>query len=468
MKNYYLSLILALFSLQASATHLMGGEILIHDLNNGQHVITMLVYRDTIGIPMDLTATFNFSGPNGQSFFTTTSYDSIISGNLLPMYPYGVEIYLFIDTVTLPSPGLWEVYWEDCCRNAAIQNLAAPLGNNMILKTSLLVDSVAPNSTPFFIVPAAIFLPLQTPWQYNPLPFDVDGDSLSWSLDTPLTKVNQYCAGYVDPSSDPSNPFSIDPVTGTISWTANNMGNFVASILVDQYRNGQWVGHIRRDMQFIVVNPGQGVPQWSGLTNFNRDSLGHFALDLVAGENFKLDIWGNHSDPTRTNDLEMGAFSEIFLDPANQANFQVLRSKLTKRIHGVFNWSPTVQQVRSEPYLITFRISDGYFTDDKTFKLNVNTAIGHKEYSSHNELKLYPSPADDLLVIEMDSQTSLDTKLSLFDITGRKVMPDRIWEMNSGANKMILETSSLRTGIYVLQFVGADGMTTSRSLMIEH
>ncbi len=127
MKNIYLSTLLILLSLQASATHLMGGEILIHDLHNGKHVVTLMAYRDTVGIPMALSATFNFSGPNGQSFSTTTDYDSIISGNLLPMYPYGVEIYLFIDTVIIPSPGLWEVSWSNCCRNAAIQNLSAPL-----------------------------------------------------------------------------------------------------------------------------------------------------------------------------------------------------------------------------------------------------------------------------------------------------------------------------------------------------
>ena len=468
MKNFYLSVLIALFSLQASATHLMGGEILIHDLNNGQHIITLLVYRDTIGIPMAQNATFNFSGPNGQSFSTTTPYDSVISGNLLPMYPYGVEIYLFIDTVTLPSPGLWEVYWEDCCRNAAIQNLSAPLSERMILKTSLLVDTVAPNSTPFFIVPAAIFLPLQTPWQYNPLPFDPDGDSLHWRLDTPLTRVNQYCAGYTAPSSDPSNPFSIDPVTGTISWTANNMGNFVASILVDQFRNGQWVGHIRRDMQFIVVNPGLGIPQWSGLSNFNKDSLGHYSFDLVAGENFKLDLWAKHSNPQRNDDLHMGAFSEVFLDASQQVDFKVYRNSMIKKIHGVFNWNPDLQSVRQEPYLISFRISDGYFTDDKTFKLKVNTAVGNREFSTQPGLSIYPSPADEMLVIELSGDMAGKSVLRLFDITGRQVMPEQLWHTERGDNRMVLETSGLRPGIYILQITDENGHNMTRSLSVDH
>lgn len=467
MKKIYLSAILVLLSLQTYATHLMGGEILIHDLNNGQHVVTLLVYRDTVGIPMDLTATFNFSGPNGQSFYTTTPYDSVISGNLLPMYPYGVEIYLFIDTVSLPALGMWEVYWEDCCRNGAIQNLSAPLSERMILKTSLMVDTI-PNSTPFFIVPAAIFLPLQTPWQYNPLPFDVDGDSLHWRLDTPLTRVNQYCAGYTDPSSDPSNPFSIDPVTGTISWTANNMGNFVASILVDQYRNGQWVGSIRRDMQFIVVNPGLGFPQWTGLGNFNKDSLGHFTFDLVAGEEFTLNLWAQHSNTQRMGDLDMGAFSEIFLDASNKATFDVYRSTIGRRIHGVFNWTPGFHNIREEAYLVSFRISDGFFTDDKTFRLKVNTAVSTEELNSGKAIQIYPNPANNMVFIDLRSDAPVKMKAHLYDITGREVMAAMEWALQNGSNRLLLSTTELNNGIYILQITDGSGRSLTRSLSIEH
>ena len=165
----------------------MGGEITMMDLGNRQYLVTLIAYRDTVGIPMATTATFEFNGPNSTTFSTTTPYDSIISGNLLPTYPYGTEIYLFMDTVTLPVDGLWTVSWVNCCRNGAIQNLSNPLSESMWLTTSLVTDSASSNSTPYFLVPAAIYLPINTSWQYNPLPFDLDGDSLYWSIDQPLT-----------------------------------------------------------------------------------------------------------------------------------------------------------------------------------------------------------------------------------------------------------------------------------------
>ena len=44
-------------------------------------------------------------------------------GGLLPFYPYGVEVYFFMSTITLPGPGEYTISWHQCCRNAAIQNL---------------------------------------------------------------------------------------------------------------------------------------------------------------------------------------------------------------------------------------------------------------------------------------------------------------------------------------------------------
>lgn len=180
MKKCILLSLFGLLSLvpKLQATHLMGGDIIVQQLSGLTYLVQLTTYRDTMGIPMQTTATFTFKNSSGTTILTTTTgYDTIISGNTLPMYPYGVEVYFFRDTVTLPSTGTFSVGWSDCCRNGAIQNLSSPLSESMFLQTDFTVDSI-PNSTPFFLVPAAIFLPVNTPWQYNPLPFDTNGDSL--------------------------------------------------------------------------------------------------------------------------------------------------------------------------------------------------------------------------------------------------------------------------------------------------
>lgn len=463
MKKLILSTFILLFAISgARATHLMGGEITMLDLGNNEYLITLITYRDTSGIPMSTTAQFNFTGPNNSSFTTSTHYDSIISGNLLPTYPYGTEIYLFMDTVTLPSHGLWTVTWTNCCRNGAIQNLSNPLNESMWLTTSLVTDSASSNSTPYFLVPAAIYLPVNTPWQYNPLPFDVDGDSLHWSIDQPLSSASQYCAGYVAPSSDTSNVFSIDPITGTISWTADLLGNFVASILVEQYRNGVWVGEIRRDMQFIVVNPTQGTPQWTNLGSLPLDNNGNFSFNLIAGQPFNLQMVAGHTDSTRS--LFLQAYSEVFELPNSNASFVQTKSGQAK---GTFSWQPKPIDVRAKPYKLVFRVSDRYFTDDKSVLLNVATALDNPEFTIEERLNIYPNPASSHVFIKVNSEQSQSLQLDVIAINGNRIISQKELKTTEGANVFGIETADWSKGVYFISLSGKNGFKAQQMLVIE-
>lgn len=463
MKRFLLSLVALLISISgAKATHLMGGDITMMDLGNNTYLVTLITYRDTSGIPMATSAQFDFSGPNNLSFSTTTPYDSIISGNLLPTYPYGTEIYLFMDTVTLPAHGLWTVSWSNCCRNGAIQNLSNPLSESMWLTTSLVTDSASSNSTPFFLVPAAIYLPVNTPWQYNPLPFDPDGDSLHWSIDVPLSAANQACAGYIAPSSDTSNVFSIDPITGTISWTADLMGNFVASILVEQYRNGVWVGEIRRDMQFIVVNPTQGVPSWANLGSLPIDVNGNYSFNLVAGQGFNLQMLAEHSDNTRN--LYLAAYSEVFEIPNSNASFVQTKSS---QAAGAFTWQPTPADIRTEPYTVVFRVSDRYFTDDKTVLLNVTTALNQPELENQIEFSAFPNPATDKVFVQLDTETNREVSLQIFSLNGQQILHTKELKATSGVNLFGVDTSGWQAGMYIIHINGENNLSARQMIVIE-
>ena len=132
----------------------------------------------------DFTVTHYYLGGLSTTTYTV-DYDST-SGNLLPTVTvYGVEVYSFIDTITLSSAGYYSISWEDCCRNGAIGNIPNPAAMDMNLHTTFLNDAVNYDSSPYFLVKPVVYLPVNTPWQYNPLPIDPDGDSLSWYIGTP-------------------------------------------------------------------------------------------------------------------------------------------------------------------------------------------------------------------------------------------------------------------------------------------
>ena len=147
------------FVIPSYATHLMGGQIVANYLStdsNGVHyAIELTVYRDTLGIPVANTATFNISamdtsGSWNALYSSTTSYDTT-SGGLMPsVVVYGVEVYSYLDTITLPGDGYYSISWDDCCRNHAIVNMGNAGNESLRLTTNLTVDSLNSNSSASF------------------------------------------------------------------------------------------------------------------------------------------------------------------------------------------------------------------------------------------------------------------------------------------------------------------------------
>ncbi|HTM66766.1 MAG TPA: hypothetical protein VL093_10625, partial [Flavipsychrobacter sp.] len=267
MRRLLLLLLTVAAGLSAQATHLMGGEIVAQfDTANNNYTITMTHYRDTMGIPMDLTVTLDVYQGNGGVWSLVTSrtvpLNTALSTLLLPNFPYGVEVGVYTDTISL-APGSYRIVNETCCRNGAILNMAQPLNESMSLYTDLYVD-VANNSTPGFLAMPVAHFPINQPAYYNPLPYDPDLDSLNWNLNTPISTsgtsgslVFTNVAGFNPPAADPLGPFTINPITGEITWTPDTVGNYVQSFEVNEVKNGVPVGKIIRDMQYVIV-PGNG------------------------------------------------------------------------------------------------------------------------------------------------------------------------------------------------------------------
>lgn len=447
MKRFYLLLSIILVSLTMEATHLMGGEITVQNVGNNEFAIAMLIYRDTTGIQMGPTAVFEISDTSGFLFSTTVVYDSTISGNLLPQYPYGVELYLFVDTITLTTPGKYTVGWDNCCRNNAIQNLSNPGGESMYLQTEFEVFPNVSNSTPFFLVPAAIFLPVNTPWQYNPLPFDPDGDSLYWSIDAPLASPGNYCAGFILPPSDTTNPFSLDPITGTISWTANTIGNFVATVLVEEYRNGMKIGSIRRDLQFIVTNPSP-IPNFTGTSAWATDANGNYNFQTSPGTLFQMSILADHADSTATLDMEL--YGELAQISSGGPNFSFATTGNGAEIEGMISWNVPSMMIVGDKYLNAVRVSDGLFTMDESFYIEIVSGVGLED-AQNNDPILFPNPVSSRLNVDM-GYVAIDTELEVevLNLYGQIVKKYPATQLQSGSHVITLDVDQ-PTGIYFLR-----------------
>ena len=464
MKKLLILCFTFLISYSSNGTHLMGGELTVEHWNGVNYIINLTAYRDTIGIPFATSATFEIYDNTGTMVSTSTVPQDSSSGALLPGYPYGVEVYSFHDTINVPGPGEYEIRWLNCCRNAAIQNLSTPLAENMFLSTTFthFPPTVNASSTPTFLAPPVTYLPINQPWQYNSLPFDADGDSLSWSIDTPYTDYGALAAGWVTPSADPSGPFVIDDITGQIDWTPDMLGNFVASILVEEFRAGSKIGEIRRDYQMIVIPDTTKSPRISNFNVFPKDVNGHAYMDLIT--NKPVNIIMLAEDP-EGHQVEFLAFGEPFLLNQSPALFTTQTVNGTDKI-GTFNWTPDMTHARNNPYIVVFRTRDHIFSFDETVLFNVGAfTTGIDDNDPAVIGSTYPNPATNVVFVPLTLKESANVSLSLYSINGSKISSFNFGQLPAGEHlkKLDLNVSS---GTYFIRLnINNDRFSTKKIII---
>lgn len=442
-------------------THLMGGELTVAHLGGADYEIRLTAYRDTLGIPFSMTATFDVYNATGTMVLSKTTSQQPLSGTVMAGYPYGVEVYFFVDTITVPGPGEYSVRWYNCCRNGAIQNLSNPLAENMFLSTTFTNVAGTINSSPVFLAPPVTYLPINQPWQYNSLPFDVNGDSLSWSIDTPLTNFNLNTAGWVTPSAgSASGAFLIDQVTGQIDWTPDQLGNFVASILVEEFNNGVKIGEIRRDYQMIVVDDTTKCPRISNFDVFPTDQNGHAYMNISAevATNIILLATDPEGDP-----VQMQSFGEPLILDHNPAIFTSAQG--VGSTTGTFSWIPDATQVREKPYRVVFRTRDQMFTFDETVLFYVNKI--ETPAPSPSMGILYPVPANNLIFVPLTLSSASHASLELFTVQGAKLAEYDFGMLDKG-NHVKEVNLSISAGTYfvTLKLNGKEEFT--RKIVIAH
>jgi len=267
----------------------MGGQITSRNLGGLYYEVTLTLYRDSLGIPMSTYQQITYTDTTGNFVITqhTVNYDSTLTANI----GNGVERYVFVDTITFPFVGKFKASMNNCCRNAAILNLPNPSTNSLYLDVDITADPS--NSSPVFLNEPITVAQLNQPFSYNPLPFDIDGDSLSWQLDIPYdvlggTILGTPIPGYVLPPSDTLAPFSIDPLTGEITFIPIVIGNFQVSVKAIEWRNGIQIGYIRRDMQLLVVPSGNTPVQVQVNTSVQKTTTNPIYINF--GESLTLSL----------------------------------------------------------------------------------------------------------------------------------------------------------------------------------
>lgn len=383
-----------LFLPKAQATHLIGGymsyEYLRTEANNDKlYKISLNLFRDmTSGIKFDeeISVGIYYNTPElkRHKLLTVKRITQSI------VRPPGSEDCGFYDnrkietafyerTVTLADHvGGYHVYFVRCCRS--LQNNLTNNSNGTPDQGQtyycFIPNPALKNSSPYFSgVPSPYMCNNDTNTFLNRA-VDPDGDSLVYSIvhpyqggslsqsaapeppvtlrsNWPLPKV-EYKAGY-----DSLFPFGTDglaqvnPSNGLTTLMAREPGNYVIAIEVNEYRNGEWIGRVRLDMQIIVLNcPPNKKPVVS-------NSGGKY-FEVEAGDKLCFDVFGNDPDINPQQNVTIFATGDIVTgdNGITEPLATMVRAVGLGSVQSEFCWTPSCDQARDEPYLVTLSAQD--------------------------------------------------------------------------------------------------------------
>ncbi len=304
MKRFLLTLLL-LISFPLVASHIVGGEFELIHVKANTYQLNLILYFDQINGAIgakDPSVTATIYRKRDKAFmgsvFMPLSDESNVpytqpacsSGELI------TSKLVYTTTVTLSSenyndPQGYFVVWERCCRNYNITNIYSqvPLGANVSAGQTFYLEfpPVVKNGQPFVNSSPHLFPPLNDfacpyrPYYVDFAGVDDDGDSLVYTLVTPLNTTSavalptpsagpfppvQWRAGYSLLNIINGQPDLRISKDGLLTATPRTQGLFVFAVRIDEYRGGEKIGQSRRDFQMLVVDacPKAEPPQLVG------------------------------------------------------------------------------------------------------------------------------------------------------------------------------------------------------------
>jgi gliding motility-associated-like protein len=364
----------------------------------------------------------NPMGGANKTFITSVNLNLINPGGTLitPNLPGGCSVGAgscikkgiyegFVD-LALSFNG-YHIFYERCCRNAAITNLVP---NESMSFHAYIPSSLIPNNSPKFTNDPIPFLCAGETTSILNSAYDIDGDLLTFSFVTPYDGFSNA----TNPAPGPPNPtlnwtlptvtyatgFStalpfgaagastINATTGLTTYTPTAAGNYVVAVEIREFRNGNLIGVTRSDLQLLVLNcPVNPAPVLS-------TSQGTTVTQHTIEEGSTLCFDFGYDDPNNNSTVTLvstGAiFNALFVNPPATINTPVTGSG---DVSTEFCWTTACGQAQSIPYQFQTSASDNGCppkTANNVFQITVSpvappTAITGTQVSCQNGTQTY-------------------------------------------------------------------------------
>ncbi len=270
----------AFFSVNtANASHNMGMELSYTHISGTTYRIEFTRYADCNSVLAPTTINIQIS--SACTATTTMSlasvYSKVISNNCPTLTnacmggssPGGANKQFYTGVYTFPStPCNYTLSFTECCMPSTITTLSSPSASNAY--TEITLNTAVQNSSPHFVATPAFYVFKAQNTLLNCKAFDNENDSLVYSL-VP-TKINAttniaYNLGFSGTVPFTATvPTQLNAQTGIMSITPTSNQMAVYAVLVKEYRNGQLIGTVRREV-LLIIGTGTNTANAITITN---------------------------------------------------------------------------------------------------------------------------------------------------------------------------------------------------------
>lgn len=250
------------------------------------------------------------------------------------------------------SPGQYVVSIKDPNRVTGIENIPNSVNVPFYLQTTLVVDpNIGCNSGPQLTTIPLDKACMGKCYHHNPGAYDVNGDSLAFSIGPCLDTNGLPIPGYTTPDISGGGVLTINNVTGDLSWCSPQVpGKYNIVIYIEEWRlqpNGNRVkiGTVLRDMSI-------DVEEFCSNDNPIIPDLPDLCVDAGTAVNFSFVV----TDPD-ANMVRMEGYGGPFnVTPA--ASITPVNVFQPTPLQVDFFWQTNCDRVRLQPWTVTFKATD--------------------------------------------------------------------------------------------------------------
>ena len=325
------------------ATHNRAGEITYRHISGNVFEFTITTYTEIGSENADRPELGIYWGDN-------TGIDSVPRVSKSKYKASNIQKNVYVAQHSYPGAATYKVRMEDPNRNKNIQNIFNSVNIPFYIETEIKISSFFGNNNSVQLLNPPIDFACQgSAFIYNPSAWDPDGDSLVFSLVPCKGKAGLPIVGYFDPPAD--NQLSINSSTGFLIWDfPKTIGEFNIAILVQEYRNGNFMGSVLRDMQITVTAPCRhDPPVIKPLEDICIEAGTSLSFPIIASDTLDKD---SINDGDSVILWVTGGPFQV----ENPARFDMV--KTGDPAMGIFTWNTQCINVQKAPYQIIVRASD--------------------------------------------------------------------------------------------------------------